>query len=246
MNLAPANGNKPWDKTNLKCPSCDCKKETTAHTLYCNEKGRIDAFMKSIDMLERWMMEAGTDPTLQECMVEYCKGRDGVSMDTITRGLEQRYRQMATEQDSIGWRRFMEGMICRKAHDIQTVHYSVCGSRVSPQKWTTGTIIKLLEVTHAQWLYRCIQTHDKAAGTLRTLRKEELQREIDRQLETGSEDLLEEDQYLAEVNMEDLETSLGERQEYWLVAIKAAREASRLRGIQQQMVRRGNGVDRGR
>ncbi len=57
--------------------------------------------MKSIDMLERWMMEAGTDPTLQECMVEYCKGRGGVSMDTITRGLEQHYRQMATEQDSI-------------------------------------------------------------------------------------------------------------------------------------------------
>jgi hypothetical protein len=46
--------------------------------------------------------------------------------------------------------------------------------------------------------------------------------------------------------MEDLETSLGERQEYWLVVIKAAREAIRLRGIQQQMVRRGNGVDRGR
>ncbi len=87
----------------------------------------------------------------------------------------------------------MEGMIRRKAHDIQTVHYSVCGSQVSPQKWTTGTIIKLLEVTHAQWLYGCIQTHDKAARMLRTLRKEELQREIDRQLETGSEDLLEQD-----------------------------------------------------
>jgi hypothetical protein len=49
-------------------------------------------------------------------------------MDMITRGLEQRYRQMAVEQDSIGWRRFMEGMICKKARDIQVVHYSVCGS----------------------------------------------------------------------------------------------------------------------
>jgi hypothetical protein len=110
----------------------------------------------------------------------------------------------------------------------------------------TGTIIKLLDVMHAQWLYGCIQTHDKAVGMLWTLHNEELQREIDQQLETGSEDLLEEDQYLAEVNMEDLESSLRERQEYWLVAIKAVREASRLRGIQQQMVCRGNGVDRGR
>ncbi len=74
--------------------------------------------------------------------------------------------------------------------------------------------------------------HDKTSGTLRTQRKEELQKEIDRQLEAGMDDLLEEDQYLAEVNMEDLETSSGERQEYWLMAIRAAREASRLRGLQ--------------
>jgi hypothetical protein len=85
---------------------------------------------------------------------------------------------------------------------------------VPPQKWAIGTIIKLLEAMHAQWLYRCIQTHDKATGTLWTLQKEELQREIDWQLEAGSDDLLEEDQYLAEVNIEDLETTSGERQEY--------------------------------
>jgi hypothetical protein len=65
-------------------------------------------------------------------------------------------------------------------------------------------------------------------------------------LEAGTDDLLEEDQYLAEVNMEDLETSSGERQEYWLMAIRAARKASRLIGLQQPMVREGNGIDRGR
>ena len=53
--------------------------------------------MRSIDMLERWMMEAGIDPMLQECLVEYCKGRGGVSMDTISRGLGHCYRQMAMD-----------------------------------------------------------------------------------------------------------------------------------------------------
>ena len=47
----------------------------------------------------------------------------------------------------------------------------------------------------------------------------------------GWEDMTEEDQYLAEVNLEDLEHTSGERQEYWLVAIQAAREASRLQGV---------------
>ncbi len=116
-----------------------------------------------------------------------------------------------------------------------------------PQKWAIGTIIKLLEATHTQWLYWCIQMHDKAMGTLQTLQKEELHREIDwQELEASSDDLLEEDQYLAEVNIEDLETTSGERQEYWLMAIRVAREASRLRGILLPMVRRGNGIDRGR
>ena len=41
--------------------------------------------------------------------------------------------------------------------------------------------------------------------------------------------MLEEDKYLLEVNLEDLETTNGEGQEYWLLAIRAAREACRLR-----------------
>ena len=140
----------------------------------------------------------------------------------------------------------MEGMICKKAREIQETYSTVCGSRSSPQRWAIGTIIKLLEATHAQWLYRCIQMHDTTSGALRTTRKEELQREIDRQLEADTDGLLEEDQYLAEVNIENLENSAGERQEYWLLAIRAARKACRLRGLQRPLERRGNGFDRGR
>ncbi len=61
------------------------------------------------------------------------------------------------------------------------------------------TVKKLLESELAQWLYRCIQTHDKARGTLRTLQKEDPQRKITRPLEPGSDDLLEDDQYLKNV-----------------------------------------------
>ncbi len=65
-------------------------------------------------------------------------------------------------------------------------------------------------------------------GTQATQCKEELQQEIEAQQEQGYEGLLEEDQYLAEVNLDNLESSSGERQEYWLVAICAAREAGLL------------------
>ena len=53
--------------------------------------------------------------------------------------------------------------------------------------------------------------------------------EIEKQQEMGEDSLLEEDSYLLEVNLEDLETTSGERQEYWLLAIRAVREICRLR-----------------
>jgi hypothetical protein len=64
--------------------------------------------------------------------------------------------------------------------------------------------------------------------------------------EMGTENLLEEDQFLTEINLANLKSSSGEQQEYWLVAIHAAREAGRLRGIQPPIQRGGNSIDRGR
>ena len=124
----------------------------------------------------------------------------------------------------------MEGMVCQRLREIQAMYTSIKGSGVTPEQWTTGVVIKLLEATHGQWLYRCVQVHDRVQGTIATQRKEELQREIEDEQEQGFDGLLEEDQYLEEVKLEDLENTSGERQEYWLVAMRAAREAGLLWG----------------
>jgi len=53
-------------------------------------------------------------------------------------------------------------------------------------------------------------------------------------MELGDAGLLEEDNWMMEVNLGDLERTLGEQEQYWLVAIKAAREAATLtRQIEQ-------------
>ena len=41
--------------------------------------------------------------------------------------------------------------------------------------------------------------------------------------------MAEDDKYLLDINLEDMDTTSRERQEYWLLAIQAAREASILR-----------------
>ena len=160
-------------------------------------------------------------------------------MSEVCSSQDERYRLMARDQDDIGWRRFMEGMICQGMRAIQTEYSAIEGSNIAPDQWAAGVVIKLLEVTHGQWLYRCVQVHDKVQGTMVTQRKEELQREIEEQRERGFEGLLEEDQFLGEVNLEDLESSSGERQEYWLVAVRAAREARLLRDGVHQTTSRG-------
>ena len=58
--------------------------------------------------------------------------------------------------------------------------------------------------------------------------------EIEHQQELGMEGLLEEDCYLAECNLGDLEDTSVILETYWLLAILAAREAGRLEGIQAQ------------
>ena len=71
--------------------------------------------------------------------------------------------------------------------------------------------------------------HDRTAGELVSKCKEEIRKALEDQLEIGEEGLEEEDQFLLEINLEDLDTSSGEDQTYWLLALEAAREARALR-----------------
>ena len=84
MNIAPANANFPWDNSvNPLCPSCAQVPETCSHILYCNHAGRVDALLKSIDLLNRWLKEVDPDYELRDCIIEYAKGRGSVAMSDI-------------------------------------------------------------------------------------------------------------------------------------------------------------------
>ena len=48
---------------------------------------------------------------------------------------------------------------------------------------------------------------------------------------------MEEDAFLGECNLNDLETTSGVEEQYWLLAVKAAREAARIEGVQADIER---------
>ena len=231
MGVAGTNANlaKYQEERSPLCPSCEQCEETTAHVLHCSECGRVAALQRTIDNLEQWLESVGTERMLAKSLVSFARGRGGRTMEEVVRPLPLRYQRLGRSQDAIGWRRFMEGMISKEVVELQREYITLSGSRLSLQRWAIGLVTKLLEVTHGQWLYRNVTVHDATSGTLATLRKEELQMEIEKQQELGGEGLLDEDRYLLEVNLDDLETTSGEWQEYWLLAIRAAREACNLR-----------------
>ena len=217
------------------CPSCSQSLETCGHLLNCQEEGRVDVLDKSIDLMDDWLIEQDTSEELRFCLIDYARGRGAISMFEIVRGKGPTFQRLARSQDLIGWRRFMEGMISK---EILNVHYSTSWDSEEdmpePSAWAKGLVIKLLETTHGQWLYRNVHVHDVISGSLATARKEELHKAIEDELALGGEGLAEEDLYLLEINLSDLETTSGEDQTYWLLSIRAAREWRRLQAQAQQ------------
>jgi hypothetical protein len=151
MDIALANKNRPWECLLCPlCPSCAQVPETCAHILLCKHAGRVDVLMKSINLLACWLTEVDSDPNLRDCIVDFAKGCGEVTMSYICLGMDTRYRLMAQDQDAIGWRRFMEGMICQQIREIQAMYTVIEGSRITPEQWTMGVVVKLLEATHGQ------------------------------------------------------------------------------------------------
>ena len=87
--------------------------------------------------------------------------------------------------------------------------------------------------------------HDSVSGAFVTKDKEDLQLEIEKQKELGGEGLAEQDGWMMEVNLDNLENTAGESQYYWLVAIQAAREAFNSRQQRRHETRCADTVDRG-
>ena len=221
-------------KVDPLCRSCGRCNETAEHTLFCPEAGRVDALMKTIHNMGEWLEDVGTCHDLLYCLVRYAQGRGGRTMEDVCDGLSDQFQRMAISQDKIGWRRFMEGMMSKEIAPIQTRFLRLSNSRLTIDRWGVGLVTKLLECTHGQWLYRNIVVHDRTSGDIASQRKKEIQMEVEKQQELGDNGLLREDRFLLKIKLDDLEMSSGEQEEYWLLAIRAARKACALRNQQNQ------------
>ena len=88
-----------------------------------------------------------------------------------------------------------------------------------------GLVSKLLEMTHAQWIFRCISKHHRTKGSLVMKANEDLLCEIERQLDMGVDCVADKDKWMLEVDPVQLANFSLEEKQYWLYEVEAARQA---------------------
>jgi hypothetical protein len=220
------------------CNSCTLHEECAGHILCCPEEGRVKMLHKLSEELLDWLDDAGTPRDLTFLIVKYIQGRGESTMAEIvyTHQLPEEYLEFANAQDFIGWRRFLEGMVSAElAKLVRNTGFQEHG-KLTADKWGRTLIQKLLEITHGLWIYRNLTIHDSAKGVLAVGRREQLLKEIEKQIELGGDGLAEEDQWMLEVNLGDLDDgSTGEYEVYWLLAITTAREFYRIKTREQRV-----------
>ncbi len=94
----------------------------------------METLQHTVNLMEDLLTKADTDPNLLDCIAEYAYSRGRRLMTEICYGLGEEYQKMARDQDLIGWRRFMEGMICKRMQEIQRMYHIRKGLHVSLER----------------------------------------------------------------------------------------------------------------
>ena len=105
--------------------------EDCAHILECDEEGRVEALMLTIDMLELWLQQESTDPGLVDCIVRYARGRGGVTMEEICSRKDNKYYQQYHKTKLVG------GGLWKACFPRRALKYNCNGcDTVDPKRWS--------------------------------------------------------------------------------------------------------------
>ncbi len=126
------------DGHDWSCPSCLDSDKTYRHVAVCLDAGRTAAFEQSMACVTSWMLENVTHPDVKAVVFTY----------PLTDGYPMAIRAFAASQDKIGWDNFMMGMVSHKLFSLQELHLRLCAPHWLPDRWATGFVTQLQQVTH--------------------------------------------------------------------------------------------------
>ena len=223
-----------------RCPNCG-RRETAAHLMICPDDDRTRLLGECVTDLIEWMSrEDQTDPEILYWIPKYILMRGDKPLSAMGH-MSQQFKALAASQDIIGWREFTEGHISTHFYTIQAFHLTMSSSYLNGEDWTKQFILKILQITHSQWIFRNVSLHDRTQGYLRNKKADEILHIINELSEVSPEEIPENSRFLLEINFSDLKKSHLETQTYWTLAMDAtirAQDLESARGARAKRIRR--------
>ena len=210
-----------WDKNrDEKCPDCGMK-ETASHLNLCSDPDRTQMLHQMVDKLQAWLDNNYTHPELAYWIPKYILLRGTRRLGDFPY-LSSEMQRVAQSQDLIPWTCFMEGKLSQEIFLLQKHSLSSSPSRLTIADWSKKLISQILQISHAQWIFRNVSMHDSVTGYLRVRKRAAVLKEVDRLSQVDPILLPEGSKYLLEIDFSALHRDTLERQSYWMLAMRAA------------------------
>jgi hypothetical protein len=210
-----------WDHS--RCPRCQEDNETTTHVLVCNGGGATQEWVDRVTNLGMWLIEVNTHPSVQQCILASLMERSTTT--SFATHADPVCHFAAVEQDEIGWQNFAEGKISRSWGSLQLQHYQEQHSRRTVDKWTSGLVTQLLELTHGMWLHRNGVLHAVDSQGLPLQQSAELEAAIHVEFRKGTGGLARRDHHFIRRGRDDVFSMSVIDKRGWLRGINLARES---------------------
>ena len=107
--------------------------------------------------------------------------------------------EVAESQDEIGWWEFFHGKVSTKIRKLQGTHCILAGTNINGHDWIEHFIQRLVEISHAQWLYRNFTLHHYAKLYLHQRTVNKISQDIELLAGTRPSDIPQESRYLLEI-----------------------------------------------
>ena len=222
-----------WDKSrDNSCPNCG-RRETASHLNLCYSTERSQLLTEMATNLEQWLLNNHTHPELAYWIPRYIKLRGTRRLSDMP-FLSPEMRVVAASQDLIPWTCFMEGKVSEQLLLLQSHTLARSSSRLTISDWAKKLISQILQISHAQWVFRNASLHDKTTGYLRTKRRNELLLEIDKLSQLDPTEVPAANKYLLEMDFSALRSDTLDQQSYWLLAMRAAVKAGQRNRARQK------------
>jgi len=216
-----------WDSArDGKCPDCG-QEERAIHLNLCPDPDRVRLQGDMADELEGWLRKNFCHRELAYCLPRYIKLRGTRRLSEFP-NLSPEMRKVAASQDLIPWTSFMEGKLSKEIFLLQNRTLVNSPSRLDISAWAKKLVSQILQMSHAQWVFRNVSLHDERDGYLRDQKREQVLAEVDRLSTVDPASLPESQRYLLEIDFSSPSDSNDlVKQSYWLYAMRAAMKAGR-------------------